>query len=298
MGTTGTLAALPQLLANGLVDGVLIASLSLGFGLLHSATRFFAFTFGASFAYAAYAYLVIGSYLGPVGAGAAAVLAASALGVLLDRLVYARLRRRSAAPVVAMIASIGLYVVLQNLLSLAFGDATCTLRGSGSPATLEVVGARLSSVRVASAWIAVAALAAVGLLLQRSNFGQRLRAVADDPELAAATGLPRERTILGATVVGSGLAGLVGVLTGLDQGVVPTMGFHALLLAVVASIIGGLGTASAVVLGGLLLGILQQAVGWVLPTEWRDAVTFVALIVCLLAKPQGLFRGSRSTGPS
>ena len=123
--------------------------------------------------------------------------------------------------------------------------------------------------------------------LKYTKIGQAMRAVANDPELASVTGIETDRVILSTFALGSALAGIAGILVALDVDMTPTMGMNALLMGVVAVIIGGIGSIPGVALGALLLGMAQQFGIWKISSQWQDAIAFVILLIFLLFRPQG-----------
>jgi branched-subunit amino acid ABC-type transport system permease component len=130
------------------------------------------------------------------------------------------------------------------------------------------------------------------ILLRGTKIGKAIRAVADDCSLAEVRGINASHVKLLVLVAGSGLAGLAGVLLAFDTDIVPAMGFGALLMGMVAVIVGGTGRVSGIVPGAVLVAFLQHLSGWFISSKWRDAIVFVVLILFLLWRQQG-FLGSR-----
>jgi branched-chain amino acid transport system permease protein len=124
--------------------------------------------------------------------------------------------------------------------------------------------------------------------IRTTRYGRYLRAVANNAELAEMAGLNVELTTLLAVGLGSGLAGLVAILNALDTGLVPTMGFQALVSGMVACIIGGIRSIVEVATGGLILGLTMYFGVWKIPTQWQDGIVFVVLILFLLFRPFGV----------
>src|SRR5207253_7257264 len=122
--------------------------------------------------------------------------------------------------------------------------------------------------------IAVSILACLlsWMILRFARFGRRLRAIANDPNLSAIVGIDINKTVLAAFAVGSALAAGAAINISLDTDITPTMGFGALLMGVVAAIVGGVGSIPGAMLGGLLVGLAQQLGVWKLPTQWQDAI--------------------------
>lgn len=285
------LPAFQQSIANGIVAASVYALIALGFSLIYGTTRFFHFAHGAVYtagAYLAYA-LIVQSHAPLWAAVPAAVVLASLLGMLTEVGVYRPLRKRYAGTLVLLIASLGLYVGLQNLISLFYGDGIRTMRTGPVREGIAVLGARITPIQLLTIAAAVGLFVVVGLALAYSRLGRALRAVANDPELARVAGIDTDRCVLFAFGLGSALAAVAAILISLDVDITPTMGMNALLMGVVATIIGGVGSIPGVALGSLLLGLAQHLGVWKVGSEWQDAIAFAVLVAFLLFRPYGVF---------
>lgn len=278
-----------QIVANGLVAGSTYALVALGFGLIFQVCRFFHFAHGGVYACAAYV-----AYAGVNSLGISiwvavpiAVLGAAILGSGIEILIYSPLRRRSASSLIFLIASLGVLIVLQNCLSLAFGDATVRLRSGEVSEGINVLGARITVVQIMTVAISVALSLGTWAWLRYSRWGCMLRAVATDFGLSSVVGIQSDRVIMLTFAIGSALAAVAAILVAYDTDLTPTMGFRALLMGVVAVIVGGIGSIPGYFLGGIFVGLAQHLGVWKLPTEWQDAIVFLVLILFLLLRPQG-----------
>ena len=280
-----------QLAINAIVTAAPLSLLAVGFALIFHVARFFHFAHGAVFTIGAFSAFLFKERLGlPLGlAIPLAVLTSIAVGCLMDRVVYRPLRQRDASAVILLVASLGLYICLQNAVSLAFGDDIKTLQAGTIEPGISIIGGRITTVQLWTVLLSGAVLGGLGLVLRRTSLGRNIRAVANDSELAHIVGIRSESTILVVFAIGSALAGLAGVLVALDVGMTPTMGLHALMMAIVAAIIGGVGSLPGVICGSLLLAIAQHFGIWKLPSQWQDAIAFVILLLFLLIRPQGFF---------
>ncbi len=290
---------LPQLLANGLYAGSLYALVGLGFVLEYRVSRAFNFAYAGFIAIGAYGCWWVLEIFGKRSSerlGSAlffAVVIGVALaavgGWLADQSIFRILRRRGATPLVSLLASLGLFSVLQNLISLIAGDNTKVIRTGGGMHSFPSLGpVRLTMVQVGVIATSLLVGLIMALALRRSSWGQRLRAVANDPDLALVLGLPVNRVHASVRSLGSGLAGMAGIWIALDTDLTPLMGFRLLILVSAAMVIGGLGSLSGVVLGGMLLGMVQNLGVLYFATEWQDCVAFTLLVLFLLFRPQGL----------
>jgi branched-subunit amino acid ABC-type transport system permease component len=277
-----------QLVADGVAAGLVIALLGVGFSVFFSGNQFFSFSYGASYAWGAYAGFFAAGWMSYPLAAACGIAVAALLGATLEGLVYRPLRQRGHDRQVLMLASMGVYIVLQNTISMVFGDQTRVVALFRAGAGRELLGARVAPAQWLMAACSVLAIAGVTASVFATSWGRNLRAVASDSALARIVGVPVERHALVAALVGGGLAGLGGILVSLDTGLVPTMGFQALLLAIVAWMAGGAGVLTGVAAAGLALGLLQHMSAEFLPTIWQDGVVYAVFLTFLIIRPYGI----------
>jgi branched-chain amino acid transport system permease protein len=278
-----------QLLLNALLAGSIYILIAVSFSLIYQTTRFFhfahavVFTSGAYFTYLFYKLLGLPIFLAiPIAVGLS-----SLLGCGMEIGIYRNLRKKNASPMVLLLASLGLYIVLQNLISMMFGDDTKSIRSGVVKEGLDVLGARITPIQIVIMITSIFLVIVVAVWLKKSKMGKAMRAVADDAELALISGIDSDRVILWTFGIGSALAGVAGILVALDVDMTPTMGMNALMMGVVAVIIGGVGSIPGVALGALLLGLAQHLGVWKISSQWQDAIAFVILFVFLLIRPQG-----------
>ena len=129
---------------------------------------------------------------------------------------------------------------------------------------------------------------ALWFIVGKTKIGKAIRAVADDPVGARVSGIYDEKVILYSFGIGSALAGMAGVLISLETNIEPTMGMNAILKGIIASIIGGIGSIPGALLGGFLLGIIENLGIWKIQAGWKDTIAFTVLILFLLFKPDGI----------
>lgn len=277
-----------QLIANALFAASIYALVGVGFALVYRCGRFFHFAHGVIVTGGAYAcFFLLDRLELPLAIAAPFGIAfATLVGCAVELVVYNPLRRVGGSSLGLLLASLGVYIVLQNLISLGFGDDTKTLRAGATATGFSVLGARVTGVQVGIVAGSVAALLAVGALLRLTKLGRMMRALANDPELARSVGVNVQSVILCAVAMGSCLGAAGGVLVALDVNMVPTMGMRILLMSVVAVVIGGEGIAG-VALGALLVALVEHLGVWRLPTQWQDTIVFSVLILFLLFRPQG-----------
>lgn len=281
-----------QLVANGLVNGSHYALLALGFGLIFGTTRITHFAYGPVYALSAYGCWFAAATLGaPLGLAVIAGIATGAVaGALAYLVVYRPFEREGSPPLVILIASLGLFIVLENAIGVVFGTDTKVVPAPPSGVflwgPLVVTSAQLAQ---------VAALAIVGaglaLYVTRTRFGKAVLAMTDNPEMARVIGIDTLRVSLAAFVIGSAIAAVPACLILVKDGATAHMGFVAVFMAFVAVVVGGVGSLRGAVAGGLALGLVESTGMVKIPTEWQSSIAFVVLFLVLLFRPRGLFGG-------
>ncbi|NHN61308.1 MULTISPECIES: branched-chain amino acid ABC transporter permease [Halorussus] len=278
----------PQFLWNGLVVGSIIAVAALGLTLIFGILNFINIAYGdymALGAYVAFAAnvqydlnIVVAALLGMVGMAVGALV--------LDKLVFERFRSRSA--IVLLVVSIGLAFVLRNLIRIVWGTGNRRFSGPIEAAP-QVLGVRMLPDQVAILVISVAILAGTYVLLRRTRIGIAMRAASDDTDLARVRGIDTERLVTYVWLAGGAIAGIAGILLGLDAQIRPNMGFTSLIPIFAAVILGGIGDPIGAVAGGYAIGVTQELSVMVIPSEYKPAIGLLLLIIGLLSRPEGLF---------
>ncbi|WAS06239.1 branched-chain amino acid ABC transporter permease [Gloeomargaritales cyanobacterium VI4D9] len=283
---------LAQLVINGLALGGIIALGSVGLTLVYGILRLSNFAHGDFLTLGAYSTLLVNRWGFPLPlamvAGCGLTIGAF---VLTETILWAPVRRRQTSPTTMMIMSIGLALFIRNGLILIWG-------GQNQNYNLPVFGAvRLGTVQVTTNRIVVLGLAILAViilhfLLQKTAVGRQMRAVADNPELAKVAGVNVQRVILWTWVVAGGVTALGGAMYGLITAVRPNMGWFLLLPMFATVILGGIGNPYGAILGALIVGVAQEVSTYWLPSEYKLGVALVVMMVVLLVRPQGLFRGT------
>ncbi|MBD5784964.1 branched-chain amino acid ABC transporter permease [Cellulosimicrobium terreum] len=237
-------------------------------------------------------------YLGIAMLGGMAVAGGAAVG--LERVAYRPLRRRNAPSLVFLITAIGMSFVLQEFVHFVLPKLTGgTLGGVNAQQPIRLVtpevqftifGAPVSNVTLVIIGSALVLAVATDLFINRSPFGRGIRAVAQDPVTATLMGVSRERVIMLTFLIGGILAGAAALLYTLrvPNGIIYSGGFILGIKAFSAAVLGGIGNLRGALLGGLILGVMENYGQVVFGTEWRDVVAFVLLIVVLMFRPTGI----------
>ena len=216
-----------------------------------------------------------------------AVLFAGGVGVAIHAWVYEPLRRRGASSVIVLIAGVTLLLFFQNLWQLVFGARVKVIPLTGQ--LDQFLGATLSRVQELTILLSATLFAVLFFAVEKTSWGRRLRAIADHRQLAEISGIQVEREVTWVFLIASMLAGVAGVLAGLERNVYPGIGTPLLVSAFTGAVLGGLDRVGAAVAGCFLLGLLENGAVWFLPSGYKEAVSFGLLFLFLIFRPKGLF---------
>ena len=216
----------------------------------------------------------------------------TALSVALERYIYSRQREKSNSPISILVSSLGIYIILQNCISIFWGDQTKRIRTGEIKRGYQIFNASITGTQVIVIMVGIMLFAMVLLVLHKTSLGRRIRAVSNNPELCNIYGINSKRVILWASAISAVLAAVAGILIAYEISMTPTFGFNYFLYGVVAMIIGGVGSYRGLVLGSLLLATAQHLTAYYIDTKWMDASVYFILILFLIWKPLG-FSGLR-----
>jgi branched-chain amino acid transport system permease protein len=264
-------------------------------------------------------YLPTGFIVLPIAMVLTAIIA---LG--LDKGFYAPLRARGARPVTLLIASIGVTLIIQGLIRLFFGSGTWSFFEIEQksliriPVPLEGVTRTINFTQpqVLMVLSTIVAVVALQLFLSRSRLGKAMRAMADNADLAQVSGINTKLVVRVTWIIAGGLAAMAGTMLALDVNLKPDLAFNIVLPIFAAAIVGGLGKPFGAIAGGYLIGFAETAAifNWsvllkpiagvlpfdvpatmaIVPTEYKLTVAFVILVVVLLWRPTGIFKGAQT----
>ncbi len=222
------------------------------------------------------------------------ILLCAILGIFIDKIVYRPLRLKKAPNLVLLLASFGVFIFLQNFIQLIYGAQILTLKTGPIVEGHHFLGAVITDIQIIILVVSLLSSMSLWGFFKRTKLGKTMRAVSDDPVAASVVGINPEKIIMIAFGIGSALAGVAGILISLETNLEPTMGFNAILKGIIASIIGGIGNIPGAVLGGFFLGIAENLGIWKIQAGWKDAISFVILIIFLLFRPNGII-GDKKT---
>ena len=283
-----------QIFINTLIAFVVYTLIAVSFTYCYSTLRFFHISHAITLTFGAYITYLVSIQQGlPLWVAVpVSVIAGILLMLAVNQWIYKPLQKRKPESWQMMIASLGLYVVLQNVVSIVWGVSTLSFRTWEVKQGHEFLGAYITDVQITTIVASVVLLAASWLFLEKTNIGQQIKAVSSNPELSVIFGISKHRAVAWSIAVGSGLASCAGILIAADTDMTPTMGFNWLLYAVVAMIIGGMGKMRYLLFGCLLLASAQHLAAYYLDSKWMNATAYIILIAFLYFRPYG-FSGKR-----
>ena len=288
------MALFAQLTANGLIAGSIYALVAAGFSLIYRTNKFIHFAHGISVAAGGY---LLYSFFNLAGipffiSVIAAICSSGFFGYGVYRLVYLPLQKRKASNVILLMASLAILILFQSIIQIVYGAKINVIRQGGAEG-LAVLGAMITPLQLGIIFLSFVLFIGLYLFLNKTRIGLDMKAVADDRKLALITGINERRVSGSAFIIGSILAGVAGVLIGLEQNLSPTMGTSLVIKGFIGAVIGGIVNVPASILGAYILGFAENYGIWFFPSSYKDAIAFIILFGFLLLKPNGLFGKDR-----
>lgn len=295
-------AQLAQLLVNGIAVGSIIALAAVGLTLTYGILRLANFAHGDLMTLGAY--LTLLANVNGVNIWLAMLLGAAATvgGALIsEKLLWSPMRDRRADSTTLIIISIGLALFIRNGIILIWGGDNKAYDLPVATA-LDIFGIKIAYYRIIVVVLAILAILALHYLLQNTKIGKAMRAVADDIDLARVSGINVDQVVIWTWVIAAGLTALGGGMYGLITAVRPNMGWFLILPMFAAVILGGIGNPYGAIAGGFIIGLVQelsagaaQLIGTNIPLmgpEYKQGTALLIMILVLLVRPRGLFRGT------
>ncbi|HEY9470478.1 MAG TPA: branched-chain amino acid ABC transporter permease [Propionibacteriaceae bacterium] len=276
-----------QRLTDGLIDGSLIALAAIGISLVFSVQRF------ANVSQAGL--MSAGAYLGFVGTSFGltlgfvflfAIVGGALLGMLVFLLAFRPLR--NATRITLLVASIGADLILRNGIAMIWGTG---LRGYAAEnlGSINLGGLAISRVGIIIAAIALFSMAVLWVVVNHTRVGRDMRALADLPELARVVGISPNRVHIWSWAMVGVIAAIAGVCIAWESSLSPDLGWHAVLAAFAAAILGGMGDIRGAVVGGFIMGVASEVATMVMPSTYKPVLAFVVMTLVLLIRPWGIF---------
>lgn len=288
-----------QMTVEGLKLGAIIAITSVGLSLVFGTTGLINFAHGELVtigAVTAYFFSTSPFHLPLVVAALLAIIVGGAAGAAMEGGLWRPMRKRGAGLIQMFIISIGLSLFLRHTILVLFGSRRSQYSQYTVQNTMNIGPITITPRDLIVTALSVLVLFGVAYMLQRTRIGKATRAVADNTDLAEASGIDVNGVIMSVWIIGGGLAALGGVFYGLTQAVYWDMGFNLLLLMFAGVILGGLGSAYGAMVGSFVVGLVAQLSTLWFPVELQNAWALLALILVLLVRPQGILGRAERAG--
>lgn len=281
-----------QVILNGFVTGLIVALPAVALTLTYSITKFPNFAIGAMLTVGAYIAYTFNAVVGLPLLWAALVAAplSGAVAVATDQTVFRKLRDRTA--ITLLVASMGVSFILENIARFIFGNSARSF-DIAIARPYEILGLRVNYEQLVSGGTAVVAMIGIYVLLGHTALGRAMRAVSDNPPLAAVRGIDRERIVRATWMIAGIVTGLAGVLIGMDRAIDPLLGWNYIVTVFAAAILGGLGNPVGAGIAALTVGVVEETSTLLIPPNYRQVVSFLAIALLLLLRPQGLLGTQR-----
>ena len=274
-----------QIGINGLILAGNYALVAVGLTLIFGVMRMVNFAQGQSVMLGAFTAFSLAPFIGYVPAILAAMLVNAGLGLLLERTAFRPFR---GVELNGLIASMGMSIILVNVAELIWGTTPRTFETPLNQISFTIGSVGVSAQRLLVIAASVLLLLGLWWLVEVSSTGRQFRAVAEDPEIAAAFGIDANRVSRRAVVLGSMLAAAAGALTGPMTVISPQMGQAEMLNAFAAVILGGFGNVNGTIFGALLIGMAQSSAAVYISNAYSSSIAFVLLVMTLIFFPRGL----------
>lgn len=281
---------------NGLSSGSIYALGAIGLSLVYGILKLVNFAHGDFMTLGGYVAFAVNVSAGMplVVAGLAALAAVAALGLLLEHGVWAPMRRRGAGVMQLLLLSIGLAFVIRNMILFHWGGDDRSLDVDQFQSWNPFGDVRITGIQLTVIVTAGIVLVAVATMLRATLIGKTMRALSDSFDLAEVSGVNTRRVVTYTWLLAGSLAGLAGLLAAVYTTLTPNTGWFLLLSIFAAVVLGGIGNAYGALVGGLVLGLVQEWSTMIVEPTYKEAIGFLVLILVLLVRPQGVFGQART----
>ena len=215
-------------------------------------------------------------------------LLAGTVSLALYRGLYAFILIRARSRLIMLVATLGVLLTITAIIIMVFSNTTHPLPVSFGSESVTLGGATFKTFAFFAIGCAIVGFALMWLLIHKSPLGKIIRAIGDDEQVARVVGINTTAIIAIVFFIGAMYAAFAGILTGQDIAIQPRMGIELLLKGWIASVVGGIGNLYGAVVGGFLLGVVEQFGIWDIAGEWQEGVALILLVLFLAFWPRGI----------
>ena len=279
-----------QIVINTIIAASSYILVGISFYITFSVAKFFHFTYGAFFTLGAYITYSLVNITGIhfIVSTVLAIILLSLIAMCMDQFVFRMIRNSTEGGYILLLASLGLYLVIQNAISNIYGDSALLILDTNHKAIFNILGGRITLTQVLQIALAVTMLLVTWFLIRHTPLGRYMRAVGYDKNLSLSLGIPIEKYISLSFAIGYGIAAIAGVVAAMNVDITPTMGMRPMMMGMVVMIIGGNSILGIACCACLIAAAQHFGMIW-LSTQWQDAIAFIILVVFLFFKPEGFF---------
>jgi len=283
-----------QIIINILIVAFNYLIISLSFVVIYYPTKFFNLAHAGIIAIAPYFVYFFLKQLGlsMIISVIFSILLTIVLALILEVFIFKKLRQKYVSSLALLITSLGIYIIIESLISLFWGNDVLSIRDDKITAGHKLFNAYITSIQLSTIIVGVVLFVCYILIIKKSKFGLNLRAISSNEKFSKVFGINSDRIIVIAYIFGAFMAATIGILIGFDIDITPNMGFKLLLYGMIVMIIGGVRSTWGLVWGSLLLATAQNLGGYYISSKWMDAIGYIILILFLIWKPLG-FSGKR-----
>jgi len=282
-----------MLVGQVIVNSVIVVSqlllVSISFYVIYRTLRIFHFAHAGLYAFSPYLLYTFHNILGLnlVGSILGALIGVCLLAYLLNHFIHRHLREKKASTLVHLIASMGAYLIIQNMISIMWGDDTKAII-TCTPTTYSLGDAYFTTIHTLIVVISITLTVATVMILKYTKYGMQITAVGENSDLSSNLGIHPERVYTLAFIFSACVAGIAGILIGIDTNLVPTMGFHPLMMAVIIVVVGGVGSIRGVIIATIGIVTIQNVATYFIASQWQDLIAFGVMLLFLIIKPEGV----------
>jgi branched-chain amino acid transport system permease protein len=282
------------MLAQQIINILLTASIYLlvanSFSLVYSVGKFFNLAFAAFISLGAYLtyFLTIQVGLTKYLSIVFSIFIVTVIAICVEKFLFEKLKGKQSNSFVYLILSLGIYIILQNVISLSWGDGAITLNTGEVKVGHAIGNAYITDSQIFIIASSIVIMIGIMFLYNYSSIGRQIKAFSSNEELSKVFGINTSKTKLISTSIGSAIAAITGILFAFDTNVTPTFGFNLLLYGIITMIISGVGSFRSLILGAILLASTQHISAYYIDNKWMDAIAYVILILFLIWKPLGI----------
>lgn len=284
-----------QILANSVISGLLLLLVAYGFSLIFNVTKVFHIAHGAVYVASVYFFIFSKSllnanlpvYLQWIIPIVFTIVFVALLAWLIELLIYRPLIKRRANDLISLITSLGLYIVIVNVIAILFGNETIIINNEIGKSLIKnrVIITHGQQVQFIMSIICIFIFSFPFIF---SDLSKKIRAVTDNQETASVIGINVKKTRLIAMTFGSLFAASSAVLNAYDIGIEPQMGMNITLSAIVVVVLAGQNKLRSLLFASLFISIIQNFTEWFLSAQWKEGITYLILIIVLLFRTEGI----------